>query len=305
VDPSNNSVDSLEEPVTLTRVGGGQTVTVPDDSRPSPFLLADTEPLLAARSVGLAHAGTAEPLVPAAAGTPVAGSLEAVASQPARVAPARPKFMFDFAPTTYRDTAVAATPVAAAPRIEAPLEAVAARVAPGGPAVATAAPVAVAPAPVTVEAPLEEVAKRAPAAVAPVASVAPAPLAPVAPVPLTVEAPLEEVAKRAAPAPAAPAAVVPAAAGTVTREVLKMPTVSTTPVTKVSADGESKTVEDADSVTTVKAVKKPKAEEADTSVTVDEDESDERVIEKIEKKAGKKLNDHEKKKALGVIKMKK
>jgi hypothetical protein len=131
-------------------------------------------------------------------------------------------------------------------------------------------------------------------------------LASAAPAPLAVEAPLEEVAKRVAPAPAAAAPVTVApAAGTVTREVLKMPTVSTTPVTKVSADGESKTVEDADSVTTVKPVKKAKAEEADTTVTVDEDESDDRVIEKIEKKAGKKLNDHEKKKALGVIKMKK
>ena len=69
---------------------------------------------------------------------------------------------------------------------------------------------------------------------------------------------MEEVAKKV-PAPA------------VTKSVLKMPAAPA--VTKVSADGQ-KTVEDNESVTVVKPVLKPKAKEAESTVTVDEDESD-------------------------------
>jgi hypothetical protein len=84
--------------------------------------------------------------------------------------------------------------------------------------------------------------------------------------------------------------------------------VTTSPPVKttVDADGtEEKTAEDATSITKVKAVKKKKPVEKESTITVDEDESEDKVIEQIEKKAGKKLNTREKKKAIEVIKTKK
>ena len=55
-----------------------------------------------------------------------------------------------------------------------------------------------------------------------------------------------------------------------------MPNVSKTPVvTKISPDGQEKTSEDSESVTTVKSIKKvEKPKENESTITVDEDESD-------------------------------
>jgi hypothetical protein len=55
-----------------------------------------------------------------------------------------------------------------------------------------------------------------------------------------------------------------------------MPNISTTPtVTKISPDGKEKTSEDSESVTTVKSIKKvEKPKETESTITVDEDESD-------------------------------
>jgi len=57
---------------------------------------------------------------------------------------------------------------------------------------------------------------------------------------------------------------------------VKMPNISRTPVvTKISADGKEKTSEDSESVTTVKSIKKvEKPKESESTITVDEDESD-------------------------------
>jgi len=189
-------VDAIEEPVTLTRLNGDQTVTVPDDSlKPAPII---AEPLR------LAHASGEEPLVPVAAGssvsTPLEGvkvdaPLEAVAKQPATIAPARPKFAFDFQPTTYKEEiAPSVAPIGGGIKLETPLEEVAKKVVTTTPTTASA-PV--------VEAPLEEVAKKIAAGTTATTAVAP----------IQVEAPLEEVAKKvpavtktvaAAPAAAAP-----------------------------------------------------------------------------------------------------
>ena len=94
--------------------------------------------------------------------------------------------------------------------------------------------------------------------------------------PVTVEAPLESVAKSMPAKPAAATVVAPTVAPVATTPVSTTPAVTTS----VAADGsEEKTAEDAVSVTKVKTIKKPKPEVTESTITVDEDESEERVIE--------------------------
>ena len=117
---------ALDEPLTLTRLNGDQTVTVPDDSIKAVKL---NEPLR------LAHATASEPMMPMAAGRSISqplepakpmdavkidAPLEALAkSAPVAAVPAKPKFAFDFAPTNYREPIA---PVAGGAIVESPLE---------------------------------------------------------------------------------------------------------------------------------------------------------------------------------------
>jgi hypothetical protein len=93
--------------------------------------------------------------------------------------------------------------------------------------------------------------------------------------------------------------------GTATISSTPVATVPAAPAVKTSigADGEEeKTAEDATSVTKVKKVKK---KEEESTITVDENDSEERIIEQIEKTAHRKLSPKEKKKAKEVIRTKK